>query len=257
MGPWPREREGNAGGARGCKSVRSRTRRRQCEGGTGRTSSGGLGGVPKSSLHCSTWEVWGEKGRKRLGCCQTPGVTGNLTLFRGFSPVSPPKFPHTVPSPVRSYPQIPWQARTLGLRQPEAPAKQIPAPRCRLCPQPHTPVHPPAPPTLPSRSLGHGPIHTAVATPTSVAVTTPLPLPPQLLSPEHYRATHPARGAAATHRRRFQGRGNTSRRHAEGFGRCPVLPRGAEGVCSPLLGSKGPLQLCSIIIILLYSYSTS
>ena len=134
-----------------------------------------------------------------------------------------PKFPHTVPSPVRSYPQIPWQARTLGLRQPEAPAKQIPAPRCRLCPQPCPPVHPPTPPALPLRSLGHGPIHTAAATPTSVAITTPLLLPLQLLSPEHYQATHPAHGAAATHRRRFQGCRNMSWCHAEGFGWYPVL----------------------------------
>jgi len=214
-------------------------------------------GVPKSSLHCSTWEVWGEKGQKRLGCCQTPGVTGNLTLFWGFSLVSPPKFPHTVPSPVHSYPQIPWQARTLGLRQPEAPAKQIPVPHCHLCPQPCTPVHPPALPALPLCSLGHGPIHTATATPTSVTITIPLLLLPQPLSPEHHWATHPAHRATATHRQRFQGRGNMLWCHAEGFGQCPVLPQGAEGVCSPLLGSKGPLQLCSIIIILLYSYSTS
>jgi len=230
MGPRLRERKGNAGGARGCKSVCSQTHRQQCEGRTGRTSSGGLGGVPKSSLHCSTWEVWGEKGRKRLGCCQTPGVTGNLTLFWGFSPVSPPKFPYTVPSPIRSYPQIPWQSRTLGLRQPEAPVKQILALCCHLCPQPCTPVHPPAPPTLPSCSLGHGPIHTTMATPTSVAITTPLPLPLQPLSPEHYRATHPAHGAIAMYHRRFQGCGNTLRHHAEGFGWCPVLPQGAEVV---------------------------
>ena len=108
--------------------------------------------------------------------------------------------------------------------------------RVRLCPPSHTL----APPAFPSRCLGHRPIYTAVAAPTTVAIFMPSPLPPQPLAPEPYRATHPAHRAAPMRHRRFQGRRNASWRHAEGLGRCPALQRGAERVCSPLLGSKAP-----------------
>ena len=65
-----------------------------------------------------------------------------IQLCWGFSPVFPHQFPHTVPLPVRPYPQILWQARTIGLRQPEAQAKQIQVLCPCLCPQPRAPMHP-------------------------------------------------------------------------------------------------------------------
>jgi len=61
-----------------------------------------------------------------------PGHPLAVQLSWSFSPVSPYQFPHTVPSPVHPYPQILHQARTLGLRQPEAPVKKTRALRCHL-----------------------------------------------------------------------------------------------------------------------------
>jgi len=89
-------------------------------------------------------------------------------------------------------------------------------------------------------SLGHGPIHIAVAAPTTIAITMPLPSLPQLLASRHHPATYPAHAATTMCHQRFQGRRNTLRCHAEGFRWCLALWQGAERVCSPLLGSKAP-----------------
>jgi len=147
-----------------------------------------------------------------------PGHSLAIQLFWGFSPISPYQFPHTVPSPIHPYPQIPWWARTSSLRQPEAPAKQIPVPCCLLCPQPCTPVHPLIPPVLPLHSLGHVPIHTAMAAPTSVTIAMPLPFPLQLLAPIYHPATHLAHRATTMCCQGFHRHGDAPWRHAEGFG---------------------------------------
>ena len=152
MGPWPRERRGNAGGARVCKGVHSRTRMQQRKGGRGQTSSGRLGGVAKSIFDCSTWELGRGKSQKHLGCCQTPDIhklSGFLTSLP--SPV-PPYSPLTCPLLSKNS----MADYKSGLREPEAPAMQIQALHCCLCSQPHTPLHPLAPPAFPPRSLGHG-----------------------------------------------------------------------------------------------------
>ena len=162
--------------------------------------------------------IWGGKEPETFRVLSDPGCSLAIQLFRGFSTISPHQFPHTVPLLVRSYLQIPWQARIPGLRQPEAPAKQIPVPHRLLCPQLCTPVHPLALPTLPLCSLGHVPIHTATAAPTSIAITTPLPLPPQPLAPVHHPPTHPACRAITMCCQGSHGRGDASQHHAEGFG---------------------------------------
>ena len=138
-------------------------------------------------------------------------------LFWGFSPVSPHKSPYTVPSPVHSHPQIQWQARSPGLGQLEAPAKQILALCCCLCPQLHTLVHPLTLPALPSCSLCNVPTHTAAATPTPIAITMLSLLLLWPLTPGHHPATHPACRVATMRRWRFQGHGNVLRCHAERF----------------------------------------
>jgi len=142
--------------------------------------------------------IWGGVEPDMSTVLSGPGHSLAIQLCWGFSPVSPHQFPHTVPLPVRPYPQILWQARTIGLRQPEAQAKQIRALRCRLCPQPHTPMHPLAPPMFPLCSLSNAPIHTAAPAPTFIAISmssTSLPLPLPL---GHHLATNPARGAVTT-----------------------------------------------------------
>jgi len=146
--------------------------------------------------------IWGGEEPETFTVLSGPGHSLAIQLCWGFSPVSPHQFPHTVPSPVCPYPQILWQARTIGLRQPEAQAKQIRALRCRLCPQPHAPMHPLAPPTFPLCSLSNVPIHTAVPAPTFIAITMSSTSPPPPLAPGHHPATNPACGAVKTRRRR-------------------------------------------------------
>ena len=180
--------------------------------------------------------IGGGKSQKHLGCCQTPVIhklSGFLT---------------SLPSPIPPY--SPFTCLLLsknsmadyksGLREPEAPAMQIQVLHCCLCPQPRTPLHPLAPPAFPLCSLSHGPIHIAVAAPTTIAITMPLLSLPQPLALRHHPATYPAHAATTMHRQRFQGCRNMLQCHAEGFGWCLALWRGVERVCSPLLGSKAP-----------------
>jgi len=122
---------------------------------------------------------------------------------------------------------------------------------CRMCIRLCIPLHTLALPAFPLRSLGHGPIHIAVAAPTTIAITTPSPSPLQLLALRYHPATYPACAAATMCHQRFQGCRNTSQHHTEGFGQCPALWRGAERVCSPLLGSKAP---SSSVVYFFYCY---
>ena len=122
------------------------------------------------------------------------GNSARLGFQWGSSLVCPHTIPHTVPAPVLIRLQAPWQARSISLRRPEAPAKQIPAVRRRLRPRPRAPSHAPAPPTLPLRFLGHAPCHTTAVAPTSSSIAMPSPPSPQPPSPEHHPATHPAAG---------------------------------------------------------------
>ena len=169
-----------------------------------------------------------------------PGHSLATELFWGFSPVSPHKFPYTVPSPVCSHSKTQWGARNPGLRQPAAPAKPIPALHHCLCPQPHTPVHPLAPPALPSRSLGNAPIHTTATAPTSITIITPLQWPLQPLALEHHPATlqpaglqqHATRGSRGVEMRCGAMQKGSGGNHCRHFG--------VERVCSPSWVARAP-----------------
>jgi len=164
--------------------------------------SRGARGGSKEQFVLHYMGIWGGEEPEMSTVLSGPGHSLAIQLCWGFSPVSPHQFPHTVPSPICPHPQILWQARTIGLRQPEAQAKQIRALRRHLCPQLRAPMHPLAPPTFPSCSLGNAPIHTATPAPTFIAIamsSTSLPLP---LAPGHHLATNPAHGAVTTRHRR-------------------------------------------------------
>ena len=94
MGTLPREHEGSAGGAKGCEGVGSQMHIWQRKGGTGQTSQGGLGGVAKSSLYCTTWEFGGETSQKCLRCCQAQAFTGVTMAYVLSSETS-----HVMPGP--------------------------------------------------------------------------------------------------------------------------------------------------------------
>jgi len=161
---------------------------------------GGPRGGSKEQFVLHYMGTWGGEELETFIVLSGPRHSLAIQLCWGFSPVSPHQFPHTVPLPVLPYPQILWQARTIGLRQPEAQAKQIWALRRRLCPQPRAPMHPLAPPTFPLCSLGNVPIHTAAPAPTfiAIAMSSMSLLPP--LAPGHHLATNPARRAVTTRR---------------------------------------------------------
>ena len=134
------------------------------------------------------------KGPETFGVPSDLGNSARLGFQWGSSLVSPHTIPHTVPEPILIRLKTPWQARNISLGRPEAPAKQIPAVRRRLCPRPRAPSHALAPPTLPSRFLGHALCHTAAVTPTSSSIAMPSRPSPRPPSPEHHPGTHLAAG---------------------------------------------------------------
>ena len=120
-------------------------------------------------------------------------------------------------------------------------SEQIPGVRRRLRPQPRVPSHALAPPTFPSRFLGHAPFHFALVAPTSFAITTPsLLLPQRPLSPEHHPATNPARGP----QRRATGGPRSAGRSRGAMGKDSEGDRrryfGVERVCSPSWAARAP-----------------